>query len=898
MPPIVRAAFARVGELFRHRSRTVAEQDDEFAFHIEMETAENVRRGMSEWDARRAAVLRFGGTQRFREETTDARGVVALDNLARDVRFALRRLRRAAGFSIGVATTLGIGISAAVGIGAIVYGVLVRDLPYANPDQLMRVGVSTVSVATSGDLLTPAEYFHFAKSARSFVALGAYWTSGDFTVTDLDAPERVTIASLTPNVLTLLSVRPLLGQLFQPADTSWTENPRIPILISENFWRRRYGADPAIVGRRIQINRGDRIVIGVLPRSFAFPTPSIDLYYPAPTPVNRPQIALGYLSVIGRLRSGLSPAAAEAELNALLPSLSERFPVITPAMLQGSRARVSVESMKKATVARVRPQLILLGILVALLLLTATTNVISLFSLRAERASQEVGIALSLGASRVAVAQRFIIEGIILGLVSAVIALPVAALALSTKFGFTERDIPRLHEIAFTGQSAALLLGCATAVGAFVGCVALTHGLRRGTFDRLRAAQSTPSRSWRRTQNSFVVFQVAAALVLLIAAGLLGRSLWNLSKASIGFVPRNAMTFQVSLPWNGYTSYGSQAAFHAKLTDRLAALPRVSSVGVTLRVPLASPGAPYLDAQLQSDDGQPIVTASGNLASADYFRAMGIRLLDGRGFHAGDLRGAPAVILSERLAKTLFGSANVVGRHLRGRVYAGSSLEDFRIVGVVGDVPWARIEDGPVPTVYFPLLRDADGLPVDSNPVRHPPIEVSYVLRGTQLPSGLLIQDIVKTLDPRVPAANVRPLRALVDDATARVRLTLLLIAVAGVASLLLGVIGVYSVVAYAANARRREFGIRLALGAVPGGIARMVFADGLALTAVGAVIGLFLALATTRFLRTLLYEVNATSVTEFGLATALLCLVALMATIVPARQAARTQPAVVLRGD
>lgn len=898
MLPRLRAAFARLAEVFRRRSRIAADRDNEFAFHLEMETAENVRRGMADADARRAALLRFGGMQRFREETRDARGVVALDNLARDVRFALRRLRRAGGFSAGVATTLGIGISAAVGIGTIVYGVLVRDLPYTNPDQLVRVGVSSATVATSSDLLTPAEYFHFAKSARSFAALGSYSTSDDFTVTDLDAPERVAIASVTPNVLTLLGVRPILGHLFQTGDTSWTENPRIPILISESFWRRRYGADPSIVGRRIQINRGDRIVIGVLPRSFAFPTPAIDLYYPAPTPVNKPQLALGYLGVIGRLRAGVPPAAAESELNALLPSLSERFPVITPVMLRVSHTRVSVESLKRATVAGVRPQLILLGILVAMVLLIAMTNVISLFSLRAERASHEIAIALSLGASRVAVAQRFIIEGIVLSLASAVVALPTAALALSTKFGFTEREIPRLHEVAFTWQTAAILLVCAIVAGTVVGCIALTDGMAWGAFGALRFAQFTPSRSWRRAQDCFVVFQVAAALVLLISAGLLGRSFWNLSNASVGFDPRNAMTFQVSLPWNGYTSYGAQTAFHAQLADRLAALPGVSSVGVTLRIPLAGAGAPYLDAELQTDNDQPIVTASGNLASADYFRAMRIRLLDGRGFQAGDLHGDPAVILSERLAKSLFGRTNVVGRRLRGRVYRGSSLKSFRIVGVVDDVQWARIEDGPTPTIYFPLLRDADGLPVDSNPVRHPPIEVSYVVRGTQLPTSVVLQNIVKALDPRIPAANVRPLRALVDDATARVRLTMLLIAVAGAAALLLGVVGVYSVVAYAANVRTREFGIRLALGAAPRGIARLVFADGLTLTMLGAVTGLLLALATTRLLRALLYEVTPTSMAEFGAATVLLCVVALLATIVPARRAARTPPAFVLRGE
>lgn len=285
----MRAALGRVRELFRRRSRSDVEQNDEFSFHIELETAENVRRGMNDADARRAALLRFGGTQRFREETTDARGVVALDNLARDTRFAVRRLHRAPAFTAGVIATLGIGIGAAVGIGSIVYGVLLRDLPYDKPGQLVHVGFVTDGLATTGDQHSAATFFHFAKSARSFADLGAYSTSDAFSVTDGDAPERINIALMTPSLFTLLGVHPLLGQLFERGDTSWS-NGRTPILLSEGFWRRRYGADPSIVGREIDIDHGKRNVIGVLPRSFAFPTTSVDIFYPAAIAVKPPQI--------------------------------------------------------------------------------------------------------------------------------------------------------------------------------------------------------------------------------------------------------------------------------------------------------------------------------------------------------------------------------------------------------------------------------------------------------------------------------------------------------------------------------------------------------------------------------------------------------------------------------
>lgn len=895
----VRSTAGRFRELFRRRSHSTNDRDEEFSFHLEMETAENIRRGMNEADARRAAVVRFGGTQRFREETGDARGVVALDNLARDTRFAFRRLHRAPGFAAGVVATLGIGIGAAVGIGTIVYGVLLRQLPYDKPDELVRVGFHTDGIAGQGDLHSTASYFHFATTARSFAELGAYWTSDSYTVTDDDAPERVTVALMTPNTLTLLGVRPLLGQLFETSDSSWS-NPRSAILISENFWRRRYGADPSIVGRRIDINRGARNVIGVLPRSFGFPSPQVDIFYPAPVPVNRPQITARGFNVIGRLRAG-TQFAAESELNALIPSLSERFPEITPELLQRGRARVSVQSLQAATVAPVKPQLVLLGVLVAVVLLITTTNVLNLFLLRTERATREIAVAISLGAGRLALAQRFVMEGLVLGLASGLVALPAAALALSTKFGFSEREIPRLHEVTFTAGTVALVLGCVALIGAGVGLTAMTRTGVHGLFDRLRGTRATSGRTWRRTQDGLVTFQVAIALMLLVAAGLLGRSFWNLRNAEIGFDPANAMTFEVSLPWgnDGYVSYERSAAFHAKMVDRLVALPGVTSVAVALSVPLAGGSASSFTLDLQAGDGtsRSTITAEGNMASAGYFDVMGIPMRAGRGFRPGDLRGTPAVVVSERLARNTFGSTDVVGRTIRVML-VGRQPWPFTIVGVAGDVHKERIEDGYAPMLYFPLQRDSDGLPSDSSAVPGRPMDVQYVIRGGQLPTGPTIQALLKEIDPRVPAANVRTLGAIVDHATARVRLTMLLIAVAGAAALLLAVIGVYSVVAYAANGRVQEFGIRLALGAAPTRLRGMVFGDGLRLVAFGTVAGIIAALATTRFLRALLYEVEPTSAAEFGAATALLVAVSFCATLLPAIRAGRTPPAVVLRGD
>ncbi|HEY4130426.1 MAG TPA: ABC transporter permease, partial [Gemmatimonadaceae bacterium] len=642
-----------------------------------------------------------------------------------------------------------------------------------------------------------------------------------------------------------------------------------------------------------------RTVVGVLPRSFDFPSPRIDIFYPAPVPVMPAQITARGLNVVGRLRKGVDPRAAEAELNALIPSLAARFPAITADMLQRSHAHISVQSLKAATAAPVRPQLTVLGVLVALVLLIATTNVGNLFLLRVERATAEVAIALSLGATRFSIAQRFIVEGIVLGIASTIVALPVAAVALSTKFGFTEREIPRLHEVSFGAMTAMIVFGGAATLGALIGATAFSRMGIDGQFDRLRAARSTPTAAWRRSQNALVAFQVAIALVLLVATALLGRSFWNLRNADIGFDPTNAMAFQVSLPWNGYTSYAAGAVFHAKLADRLAALPGVTSVAVALRLPLTGRGRSTLDLDLRgaNDETRSSVKAVGNMVSADYFRVMKMRLSSGRGFRSGDLRGTPAVIVSERLAKSIFGTTDVVGQTVK-ELLAGRTPLSFTIIGVVGDVPFDRIEDGYAPTLYFPLQRDGDGVPADSVRVLARPMDVQYVIRGTQFPTASRIEQILKTLDRGIPPTDIRTLTSVVDDATARVRVTMLLIAVAGAAALWLGVIGVYSVVAYAADGRVREFGIRLALGAAPSRIGGIVLRDGLRVVAIGMVAGLIAAFGMTRFLRTLLYEVKPIGVPEFCGAAALLLLVTLLATLIPARRALRTDPSLVLRGE
>lgn len=897
-PSIIGMALRRVREVFT-RSRLSAEHDEEFAFHLDMEVENNVRQGMTADEARRAAHLAFGSRERFRAEVRERRGFATLTDVIRDLRLGWRRMHRAPAFTFGVVITLGIGIGAAVGVGGIVHGVLIRELPYPNASALVRVSLDVPGRAATGDLHSNATYAQLT-TAQLFDGFAAWYTNDGITLTGDGNPERATAAMITPGAFDLLGVRPLLGTVFSPGDTAWGDG--VPVIISEELWQRRYGSDPDIVGKAIDVNRGTRRVIGVLPGSFDFPGPDVRIWYPLSLDLSQPSLDQRYLHVAGRLRAGVTASEAQAELNTLVASLPARFPQISPQAVRSSGAQVTLQPLKSWMIADVRGQLVLLGIMVAVVLLIASTNVANLFLLRTERGAHEIAVALSLGASRGAIARRFVLDGMVLGLVSVLAALPIAGVILSSRLGLTPGDIARLNEVRFDTSAAASVLAVALFVGVVIGLAVFTRAISDGVSiaDRLRSGtRATGSARWRRAQQALVATQVAFALALLVSAALLGRSFDNLRKAELGFRATGATTFEVSLPYRGYASNAEASAFHARVSDALRALPGVTGVAVATRLPLDPAGMSMPLQATRADGAQPDrVSISPSVATADYFAVMGIPLLRGRSFLPGDLRrAAPAVVLSHQVARALFGANDPVGRSI-SIVSDAREARMFEVVGVAGDVPGARIEDGASPMAYFPLLPDGDGLGRGEFPLPLVPRTAQYVVRGTVLPSVAQIRSMVSMFDARVPAMQVRPIAQVVAAASARVRLTMLLLSVASVGALLLGIVGVYSVVAYAVEGRSREFGVRLALGASPGRVAVMVFGDGFAMAVTGIVAGVVVAAAGTRLLQSLLYEVSATSIVEFTVAAALVAVVTVVATAIPARRAARTDPAVVLRGE
>lgn len=894
----LRAFAARIRDLVS-RGRLSRELDDELAFHLEAEIAHNVARGMSPAEARRVALASFGGVQQFREATREARGFASMDTLGRDARLAVRRLRRTPAFSLGVVGTLALGVGAATGIGAIVHGVVLRPLPYPDPDRVVRLSLHTPQLGLNTGEHSSGTYVYFAERARSFATLGAYLENDGIGITDGDAPERVSGVLLTPNILTMLGVAPVVGRLLNEEDAQ--QNP-VPVLISHDLWERRFGGDPNVVERTIELNRSARRIVGVLPTGFEFPSRATSVYYPEHVEATRAGLTYRGMSVIGRLAPGVTLPQAQQEVDALIQRIHERFPELTPDIARAAGLSATVETERAAMVAPVRAELVLLAATAALLLLMTLANVTTLTLLRAERLRGEVSLARALGAGRRSLVQRFVVEGLVLAIIGASAAVPVVATILGTRLGFPDGAIPRLHEVGLTPGAIVVLLAVAGTTGVFLGLVATARTKASDAAEALRSStRATRSREWRRAQEGLVALQVALAFALLLGAGLMTRSFARLRAVDLGFVPADGAVFSVALPFSGYSTFQRTTAFQLSLVDALRAQPGVREAAAVMQLP-STPQQLVLHPRLEARRVDGTMRESDvdlNFATPNYFQVMGIKLTAGRSFAPGDFAAAtPGVVLSASLARNLFGGEDPIGREVR--IAASAKYPPYRVVGVSGDVFGDRVANGPLSVMYFPLLGD---LPAGSmeREERFPimPGGMTFLTRS-DLPLATLapaFRSAVASIDGRVPLWDVRTLDGIVATTMARTRLSLLLLGAAAVATLLLGGIGLSSVMAYTVAGRVPEFAVRLALGATPAEVSRLTMREGAILTALGLGGGVLLSIAGGRILQGVLFGVSPLDPAVWALAALVVLVSAAAATWPSATRAGAGDPARLLRG-
>jgi putative ABC transport system permease protein len=810
-----------------------------------------------------------------------------------DLRSAVRQLRRARGFTAVAVLTLALGVGAATALLTAVDAVLLRPLPYRDPDRLAFVreyGTGGAPGDVQSSLRSVSEW---RGRTRAFGALAAYryWL---FNLAGAPQAEALLGAYVTDNAFATLGVPPALGRTFRPGDDRPGAN-RVAVL-SHDLWRRRFGADPGVLGRALRMDGAAYTVVGVMPAGFDFPAtvpanaalPSRALDVWVPAGVDPLRVGRGEHTwwVVGRLAPGATPARAEDELS--------RFARAAHAADPEAYDAVAVRALRAHVVAPVRPALLLLLGAVGVLLAIACANVAGLLLARATGRAREVAVRLAVGATRGRIVRQLLAESAVLAAAGAALGLGLAAGAVAGLAHVAPANVPRLAAAHVDARALAFAAAAALVTALAFGLAPALHAARGGAgggggglTDTLRAAGrgATAGRAAARGRSALVVAQVALSLLLLAGAGLLARSYRALAAERLGFEPARLLTLVTLLPEGRYPDVRARSAFVSQAVARVAALPAVASAAAVSTLPLSGLGSNGSAAV----EGRPAPRPEDRLnvntrtATPGYFRALGIPLVAGRDVAAGDTLGAPpVVVVSRALAAHLFPGESPLGRRL-------TSVRErpLEIVGVVGDVRDDALDRAPRPTVYMPTAQDAD-------------VVVGFALRtrgGPRAAEGA-VRAALAGLDPEQPVTNVRPMADYVSQATEARRFGLALTgAFAGVA-LGLSAVGLYGVLAYLAGLRARELAVRAALGATRSDAARLVAGGALRLTALGVALGAAAALALRRAVAAQLYGVGAADPVTLGAVAAVLAGAALAASAAPALRAARVDPAAALRAE
>jgi len=814
----------------------------------------------------------------------------------RSLRHAARRLARTWRFSIGVVLMLALGLGATTTVFAIVYSVLLRPLPYREPGQLVSLSHTLVVNGTLRVNQTDASLLFLERHHQPFAYVGGYQvTAAALGPAGGADAEHVSASRVTAGFFPTLGVAPLRGRLFTESEDKPNAAP--VALISARLWSRKYGGDSSIVGRQLEIDGVPHEVVGVIPTDVRFPADSTELWVPMRLDPRKTDSASFDYQAVARLRGGVTPGGAAAELQTLLPTLPDEFPGrLTRASIDQTHMRVSVAPLADVVVGDIgRVLWIVLGA-AALVLAIACSNVANLFFVRAERRWNDVAIARALGATPGSVVLEFVCEGLLVAAAAGAVGLAFAAGGLRVARAYAGRvDLPRLPEIGM--DSTVVVVAALSALAASL-VVNTLPALRAGplssrSFLPSAGSASTIDRDRHRMRNALVVVQVGFALVLLVSSGLMARSVWRLRSVDPGFQPAGAMTFRLALPPATYRGTDEPVRFVTRALDAIASIPGVKEAGVASKLPLDELGrfdsAVFVERRAMAPGSLPGIHPVAYVTPG-YFAAAGIRFLEGRSFMRPDPpRVALEVVVSRAFAERYWQTDSPIGNRIRLMVNGPWYI----VVGVVGSVRDSALDRSVDQTVYCPLL------PARAD-VRWAPRDLAFVVRteGDPAASTAAVRSVVRELDPTLPVYRLRSLTEIVADASARRSVTFLLLACATGVAILLGAIGLYGVMSYVVALRTREVGLRLALGAQPSEVTRTVCGQGLAVAAVGIAAGLAGSIMLTRFLAALLFEVSTTDPAVLVLSSIGLLLVAAIATWLPARRAASIDPLLALRSQ
>jgi len=817
---------------------------------------------------------------------------------AQEIRHAARRLARTPLFTLAAAVTLALAIAANAAIFTLVHRVVLNPLPYADSERLLALdyGIPGRNVSSGVQVMTWQLYHQLVDNARTLDGIAAYFGSGG-TLTGSGTPERIAVTRATPSLLSVLRAAPAVGRWFTEAEGT-PGAPAVAVL-AHGLWVRRFGADPAIVGRTIVIDGVATDVIGIMPASFTFPRAPVDLWLPAQS-TRASASFLFTVQGVARLRDNATVAAARAEITSLIEDLARVSPnqtgIVSTALL-----------LHEAVVGNIAGALWILLAAVGLVLLVACANIANLFLVRTESRHREVAVRRALGAGTRRLAHYFLAESVLLGVGGGIVGLVLAWAGVRLLVAFGPANLPRLSEVRIDAVvvlfTAVLSLIAAFAFGAIpllrlAPIAATLHDSGRG---------QTATRGQHRARHVLMTAQVALALVLLVASGLMVRSVQQLRNIDLGFDPTSALTFGVALPERPYDTRERAASAHRAILERLNALPGVVSASASSTLPLS--GANYgngliVENELPDPSQQRRQFVWFRAVAGGYLETAGIRLRRGRTITQSDVdRREPVAVVDEALVAMYFPGQNPIGKRIRSAAPLNPKLPAppwLEIIGLVATTPSGTLTSSRLPQMYMPMSI-AGGPDIPAPALLGPNITaMSYVVRTTNDPAELTgaARAAVEGVDANLAMAQVQTLQDIVDRAGDQMLFTMVLLGIAASVALLLGAIGIYGVVSYIAAQRTGEIGLRLALGAEPSGVTAMILRESVTVTMVGIGIGLAAALAGGRLIEALLYNVSPRDPLVMGAVTLLLTGIALVACWLPARRAARLSPLEALRTD
>lgn len=882
-----------MGEFFRriryliNRRRFEAELESDMEFHREM--------------AARAGRSNFGNTLRMREQSREAWGWTWLDRLVQDVRHAARRLARSPGFTLTAVLTLAFGIGATTAIFSIVEGVLLSPLPFADPGRLVALGDTTEGSLWGGDpLVTGPEIPAYERGTHGFSSLGGYMQDG-YELSGVGDPAQINGSQLTASVFPTLGVEPLLGRTFTQQEDEGRQQVAV---ISYQMWRSRMHGDPRVLGQTVLLDRKPYRIIGVMPREFEFPlVPGqlnrSELWVPMSlTQSDLVQSGAWHYQMIGRLKSGVSAEQAQQDAERVAQETSRTFP---PAMAS-IRVHASVKQLSEVTVAAARPMVNTLFLAVAVVLLMACANLAGLLLVRVIRRRREIAVRLALGANGAAVLHQGLLEVMILSVAGGLLGLAFASAALRVGVSFLPESLPRVSSIGLDWEVISFALGITVFTGLVCGLLPSYAASRTSVNDALKEGGRTGSAGGghARLRSILVVSQLAVALVLLTGSGLLLRSFDKLRKVDLGFRADHLLTASFGLPGHQYSTQKSVDAFDTALLSKLQQLPGVKAVGITDLLPgQESYGAIFAEGYVPPK-GSPIAVAWRGQAMDQYFSAMGIPLLRGREFTTADTASSQlVVIVNRRFAEHYWPGQDPIGKRLHIG-FRETPLPWMTVVGEIRDIKQKSADSDVTEQIYQPMSQFKRGLGQFAPPDMLTGSGGSIALRSSLAPEQMTssLRAVVRSIDPQLPLAHVESMDQIVAEGQASRRFNTVIISSFAAAAILLSLLGIYSVIAFSAALRTQEMAIRLALGSQRASVMHLVLASGAKLGLAGCGLGTIAAVFATRLMRSMLFQVDPLDPTVIVLAAISIFLLALAASVIPARRAASVEPMQALRAE